>query len=951
MPYIKSMVLKGFKSFPKETSINFDKTMNIIVGPNGSGKSNIVDALCFVLGRMRIKSMRAAKSAHLIFTGTSQVRPASEASVMLILDNSDKKFSIDNREVAVERIVRNSGQSIYKINGKTGTRQEVLELLAQAEIDPYGFNIVLQGEINSIIKMHPEERRKIIEEVAGISIYEIRKEKSLHELEKTEEKLKEIQTTLRERTLYLKNLEEERQQALRYRKLEESVKRYKTSILKRKLDDKNKELETINKQQEEKDKAKSNLKEKEQQLRKEIENLERDIEKINLQIRESSGIEQDKLNEEISDIRADLAGLNVRKENNEKRLQEILARRQKSEQEIKNSSLEIEKLRKEFPSQSRKYQELEKKKKELSEAEKERKKSYNLKEKLNSLKEITNEKKKQFEKNNNESSFLLKEIERMAVNLTYKEIETCKNNIAILKKQREEKLKDFNRKQSLQIEQEKTLAVYSAEISNLEKIKKQISSLDICPLCKTKITAEHIESVFKDCDDRISEFQKKVSGLKEVKEEEMVKLKQEVDFLYGNISKAEIDLVKLENAEERKEQIKRLEKERASLQEEIRELAKEIKSSEAGIEKFKDIEEKYDELFLQIQEISSRTQENISTEAEFKERDLEKTRLIIKQIAREKEELEEESEEFSKEIEEKENLLDKREEENSELEKEYEKFIGKKTSLDKRVHEINLALLKLQNEISLVDNEINEFKINTARLNAEKENLETDFLPYTDVGIINLPLYTLQEKLQKAEIDFRSLGPVNLRALEVYNEIKKEYDKVAEKISVLEKEKGEIMKVIAEIDNKKKKTFTTTLKAVNELFNRNFTQLSIKGEVFLEPENPEDIFSAGLDVVVKIGKGKYFDVTSLSGGEQTLVALSLIFAIQEYKPYCFYILDEVDAALDKRNSERLAGLIKRYMKTGQYIVITHNDAIITESTTLYGVTMQEGISKILSLEI
>jgi len=89
----------------------------------------------------------------------------------------------------------------------------------------------------------------------------------------------------------------------------------------------------------------------------------------------------------------------------------------------------------------------------------------------------------------------------------------------------------------------------------------------------------------------------------------------------------------------------------------------------------------------------------------------------------------------------------------------------------------------------------------------------------------------------------------------------------------------------------------------------------------------------------------------LSGGEQTLVALSLLFAIQEFKPYHFYIFDEIDAALDKRNSERLAALLNQYMKSGQYIVITHNDAIIMKSNVLYGVSMQEGVSKILSLKV
>src|SRR3989338_6379680 len=102
-----------------------------------------------------------------------------------------------------------------------------------------------------------------------------------------------------------------------------------------------------------------------------------------------------------------------------------------------------------------------------------------------------------------------------------------------------------------------------------------------------------------------------------------------------------------------------------------------------------------------------------------------------------------------------------------------------------------------------------------------------------------------------------------------------------------------------------------TLYDINELFNRNFSQLLEKGAVFLELENEEYPFSAGLNVTIRVAKGKYFDVTGLSGGEQTLVALALLFAIQEYKPYCFYIFDEVDAALDKRNSEKLASSIKK----------------------------------------
>ena len=148
-----------------------------------------------------------------------------------------------------------------------------------------------------------------------------------------------------------------------------------------------------------------------------------------------------------------------------------------------------------------------------------------------------------------------------------------------------------------------------------------------------------------------------------------------------------------------------------------------------------------------------------------------------------------------------------------------------------------------------------------------------------------------------------------------------------------------------------RKSFVETLDDINELFSRNFSQLSTKGIVSLIPQNRKEIFEGGLNINVNVGGGKKFDITSLSGGEQTLVALSLIFSIQEFRPYCFYIFDEIDAALDKRNSERLALLLKKHMNQGQYIVVTHNDSIIEESELLYGVTMQDGISKIISLKV
>ena len=209
----------------------------------------------------------------------------------------------------------------------------------------------------------------------------------------------------------------------------------------------------------------------------------------------------------------------------------------------------------------------------------------------------------------------------------------------------------------------------------------------------------------------------------------------------------------------------------------------------------------------------------------------------------------------------------------------------------------------------------------------------------------------LLQRLNKSQEIISRIGSVNLRSLEVYEQIKKEYDSIKEKVEIITNEKQGVLKIIHEIDIKKKKTFIKTFVSLNEIFSRNFSQLNEKGQVYLELENRKDPFSGGINITVKTGHGKYFDVRSLSGGEQTLVALSLIFAIQELSPYPFYILDEIDAALDKRNSARLASLLQKHMQKGQYIVISHNDEIIANATNLYGVSMHDGISKVVTLNV
>jgi chromosome segregation protein len=149
-----------------------------------------------------------------------------------------------------------------------------------------------------------------------------------------------------------------------------------------------------------------------------------------------------------------------------------------------------------------------------------------------------------------------------------------------------------------------------------------------------------------------------------------------------------------------------------------------------------------------------------------------------------------------------------------------------------------------------------------------------------------------------------------------------------------------------EIETKKKDLFMNTYNIINENFKQKFLSLSTKGEATLELEMPDTVFDGGLNIKVRLVGKKFLDIRSLSGGEKTMTALAFLFSVQDHEPAPFYVLDEVDAA------EKLAQLIRQYVSRAQYMVISHNDGVISEADHLYGISMNEhGMSKIVSLRI
>ncbi len=204
--YLKSLTLKGFKSFASSTALQLEPGITCIVGPNGSGKSNVVDALAWVMGEQGAKSLRGGKMEDVIFAGTSGRPPLGRAEVQLTIDNSDGALPIDYSEVTISRTMFRSGGSEYAINGNPCRLLDVQELLSDSGIGREMHVIVGQGQLDSILHATPEDRRGFIEEAAGVLKHRKRKEKALRKLDATEGNLTRLADLLTEIRRQLKPL-------------------------------------------------------------------------------------------------------------------------------------------------------------------------------------------------------------------------------------------------------------------------------------------------------------------------------------------------------------------------------------------------------------------------------------------------------------------------------------------------------------------------------------------------------------------------------------------------------------------------------------------------------------------------------------------------------------------------------------------------------------------------
>ncbi|MBS7655471.1 chromosome segregation protein SMC [Candidatus Bathyarchaeota archaeon] len=302
MVYIKRIDVKGFKTFTKKVSLKLEKGLTVITGPNGSGKSNIVDAIKFALGELSPKEMRGSSLEDLISKSISE-QESNLAYVAIQFDNSDRRIPIDSDLVTISREFSKGGEGVYRINGKRISRKQLTDLLSSASIQVNSFNIIPQHAITKLAEIAPEERRKIIEEMIGIAVYDARKTEAEEQLQKAEVNIKIASARMDEVKARLEALGRERNNLLKNQLLKKEISLLEAEIISSEWSKLNKEIKAIELEVE-KEKEKLSVVEKEKN----------DLARLKLTIEEESRKEREALekkNLDLLNLEKAVGGLNA----------------------------------------------------------------------------------------------------------------------------------------------------------------------------------------------------------------------------------------------------------------------------------------------------------------------------------------------------------------------------------------------------------------------------------------------------------------------------------------------------------------------------------------------------------------------------------------------------------------------------------------------------------------
>ena len=976
--YLKTIKASGFKSFANKIQIDLENKITGIVGPNGSGKSNIVDAVRWVLGEQSVKSLRGDGSmTDVIFSGSKSREPLNVASVTLVFDNTDHVFPLDFNEVSIKRRVYRDGTNEYFINGEKCRLKDINDLLLDSGIAKESFNIISQGRVEEILSAKASDRRIIFEEAANVLKYKRRKEDALRKLDRTNENMNRINDIIAELESQVEPLKEQASKAEEYNNAKEELGSIEISLVTHDITEYNKEYELKS--------AK-------------IETLNNEL--INLKTKTSSSdatserqkLELSKLNNEINDYQEKLLEMTKKVEQANSHKQIVLERKKyelnndtihknivslKEEQlkiqnqvsaiefNIDENNTKLEKIDLNIKNNETFLDKLKTEKRNIDDII--NKNYYNLnivKNRINSLEtSIENNGSLPLAVRNILNNPRLKGIHDIVGNIidvepTYLTAITTSlgaafNNIIVdnassaeeaIKYLKENK---FGRVTFLPINVMKPKYV-DEKILNI--LKHQEGFINIASnlvrtesLYQTIISNQLGNTLIVDNIKNANIISKQINF-----QYKIVSLSGEIVHVGGAITGGETSKIR-------------------SVKTDKQELLEQTKEKEKLELTIKNCEEKINEIDNKFHEIDDKNYLLNKEKLELKEK-INISKQNIEDLYKRLNEISSEitssnnilKNDLSKEEKEAINEFYRLEKEKEELSQNYKKLLNKREDLTEEIS-LNENLNKKDNEqLRNTMNELKDLEILVNRLEVKidsslkllSENYGMTYEFALEKSIIDLDIEFARTKVNKLRKVIKDLGEVNLGAIAEYKRVSERYEFLLKQRDDLLNATNTLLEIVKEMDVQMEKDFKETFKVVKENFKETFKQLFKGGTADLIYTDPKNVLETGVEIVASPPGKKLTSLSLLSGGEKTLTAISLLFAILKTKKTSFCILDEVEAALDEANVASFGEYVTSLKDKTQFIIITHKKKTMEYADTLYGITMQEsGVSKLVSVKL
>lgn len=503
--FLKSLEIRGFKSFADKTELVFKEGITAIVGPNGSGKSNILDAVKWVLGEQSIKNLRGGKMQDVIFSGTEFRKPVGLAQVNLILDNSDGELPIEYSEVTIMRRLFRSGESEYYINNTRCRLKDIQELFMDTGIGKEGYSIIGQGKIEALLSGKPEERRSLLEEAAGIVKFKTRKQEAEKRLENTDQNLQRINDIFSTYEERLEPLREESEKAKAFLEISKKLKSKEVTLILNNINVSQQRIDSIKKEIE---KSQSKL----QEIIKEKDTYKQNAEKFNKQLEEFQLENNEKTKMYY---------------NSKSRKQDILSENNILNERINNLTNSINKYKENLLQFKEKINSLTQEKlKQQQKLEELLIKQFSLQEDILKCEEIINERNESVKKQTDAIS----EIKSYQVELL-SEISQKKNEVIILKN-------NINNLEGKVKETKASIEAYS------NSIKINLSTIEVL-----KKETEKIDNKIKEYKEKIKNYKKEIIGKNKLLHNNEDILKESVST-YNKIEANSNALINLERQHE-----------------------------------------------------------------------------------------------------------------------------------------------------------------------------------------------------------------------------------------------------------------------------------------------------------------------------------------------------------------------------------------------------------------